>query len=192
MPMFCSARRWAAAGGWAACLCATVAAWAGPVDPVGDFLFTRGLVDGAMRTEPTTSRPPMSDLVVHAIGFVGTPYRLGGSHVESGFDCSGFVQTAYRQTLGVALPRRAAEQAEATQTIDHTDLVPGDLVFFNTLGQAFSHVGIYVGGDRFIHSPRSGAQVRLENMKEAYWRARFTGARRVEALAAGASALLGR
>ncbi|WP_243855454.1 C40 family peptidase [Aquabacterium sp. A08] len=136
------------------------------------------------------SRLPLSDLVLHAMGFVGTPYQLGGNSVDTGFDCSGFVQNAFQQSLGVRLPRRAVEQAHATQTIEKTELIPGDLVFFNTLGRAFSHVGIYVGEGRFIHSPRTGAQVRLENMKEAYWRARFNGARRVEALAAGASALL--
>lgn len=166
-------------------------AWAGPQDPVGDFLQAQGWVDGPVRAEPNMSRLPLSDLVLHAMGFVGTPYQLGGSSVETGFDCSGFVQTAFMQSMGVRLPRRAVEQAQATQTIEKTELSPGDLVFFNTLGRAFSHVGIYVGEGRFIHSPRTGAQVRLENMKEAYWRARFNGARRVEALAAGASALLG-
>jgi len=113
------------------------------------------------------------------MGFLGVPYRLGGGSVDEGFDCSGFVQATFLQSLGVRLPRRAVEQAHATQRIERSELVPGDLVFFNTLGSRFSHVGIYVGEDRFIHSPRSGANVRVENMGLRYWRTRFTGARRV-------------
>lgn len=190
MRLIRSLHPWACACAFSAGLAVAGAAWAGPQDPVGDFLHAQGWIDGPVRAEPNMSRLPLSDLVLHAMGFVGTPYQLGGNSVDTGFDCSGFVQTAFQQSLGVRLPRRAVEQAHATQTIEKTELIPGDLVFFNTLGRAFSHVGIYVGEGRFIHSPRTGAQVRLENMKEAYWRARFNGARRVEALAAGASALL--
>jgi len=75
--------------------------------------------------------------------------------------------------------RAAAEQAAATQEIDRSELKPGDLVFFNTMKQAFSHVGIYVGDGKFIHSPRSGSQVRVEDMRKTYWQQRFNGARRV-------------
>lgn len=120
-----------------------------------------------------------SDLVAHAMGFLGVPYRRGGNSAETGFDCSGFVRNVYEQTVGLVLPRRANEQAQATQTIDREDLQPGDLVFFNTMRRAFSHVGIYVGDGKFIHAPRSGARVRVEDMREAYWRKRFNGARRV-------------
>ncbi|MGJ7506754.1 C40 family peptidase [Variovorax sp. GT1P44] len=120
-----------------------------------------------------------SDLVVTAIGFLGVPYRRGGNTAETGFDCSGFVRAMYNQTVGHLLPRRAEEQAAATQKIDRTDLKPGDLVFFNTMRRAFSHVGIYVGEGKFIHSPKPGAQVRVEDMSNSYWQRRFTGARRV-------------
>jgi cell wall-associated NlpC family hydrolase len=120
-----------------------------------------------------------SELVVNAMGFLGVPYKRGGSSAETGFDCSGFVRATYEQTIGLVLPRRANEQAAATQIIDRTDLKPGDLVFFNTMRRAFSHVGIYVGDGKFIHAPRAGAQVRVEDMREAYWRTRFNGARRV-------------
>ena len=85
----------------------------------------------------------------------------------------------YEQTVGLILPRRANEQAAATETIDRKDLQPGDLVFFNTMRQAFSHVGIYVGEGKFIHSPKPGAHVRVENMGVSYWASRFDGARRV-------------
>ena len=122
-----------------------------------------------------------SDLVVTAMGFLGVPYRLGGTSAETGFDCSGFVRAIYSQTMGKMLPRVSAEQAHATQQIDRSDLKPGDLVFFNTMRRAFSHVGIYVGDGKFIHAPRSGAQVRVEDMGVAYWARRFNGARRVAA-----------
>lgn len=120
-----------------------------------------------------------SELVVTAMGFLGVPYRRGGNSVETGFDCSGFVKAIYEQTVGLVLPRKADEQAAATQVIDKQDLRPGDLVFFNTMRRAFSHVGIYVGDGKFIHSPRPGAEVRVENMGGSYWQRRFDGARRV-------------
>lgn len=127
-----------------------------------------------------------SDLVVHAMGFLGVPYRRGGNSVETGFDCSGFVRAIYEQTIGLVLPRRADQQAATTQVIDRKELQPGDLVFFNTMRRTFSHVGIYVGDNKFIHSPRSGGEVRVEDMRTPYWQRRFDGARRVTADASAA------
>lgn len=122
-----------------------------------------------------------SELILNAMGFLGVPYKRGGSSETSGFDCSGFVRTTYERTLGLVLPRRAAEQAEATTPIKKEELRPGDLVFFNTMRRTFSHVGIYLGEGKFIHAPRAGAKVRVEDMRQAYWTQRFNGARRVEA-----------
>lgn len=122
-----------------------------------------------------------SELVVTAMGFLGVPYKRGGNTAETGFDCSGFVRAIYEQSVGLLLPRRAEEQAAATQRVEKNDLQPGDLVFFNTLRRTFSHVGIYVGNGKFIHSPKPGAQVRVENMGVSYWQTRFNGARRVAA-----------
>jgi cell wall-associated NlpC family hydrolase len=130
-----------------------------------------------------------SELVVTAMGFLGVPYRRGGNSVETGFDCSGFVRAIYEQTVGLVLPRRANEQAAATQEIGKHELQPGDLVFFNTLRRTFSHVGIYVGGGKFIHSPKPGAQVRVEDMGVSYWSSRFDGARRVLAGRPGAASV---
>ena len=120
-----------------------------------------------------------SDLVVNAMGFLGVPYKRGGNSAETGFDCSGFVRAIYQQTVGLVLPRRADQQAASTQVIDKKELQPGDLVFFNTMRRTFSHVGIYVGDGKFIHSPRSGSEVRVEDMRQSYWQRRFDGARRV-------------
>jgi len=125
-----------------------------------------------------------SDLVVNAMGFLGVPYKRGGNSAETGFDCSGFVRAMYQQTVGLILPRKAEQQAAATQRIDKTELQPGDLVFFNTMRRAFSHVGIYIGEGKFIHSPKPGSEVRVEDMGLSYWSRRFDGARRVQATTA--------
>ena len=120
-----------------------------------------------------------ADLIGNAMGFIGVPYRRGGTSASTGFDCSGFVRAVYEKTVGMVLPRKAAQQAASTQVIDKKELQPGDLVFFNTMRRAFSHVGIYVGDGKFIHSPRSGSEVRVEDMRLSYWQRRFDGARRV-------------
>lgn len=122
-----------------------------------------------------------ADLISTAMGFLGVPYRRGGTDSLTGFDCSGFVVALYKESLGLVLPRTAAEQANSTQSIDVADLQPGDLVFFNTMRRTFSHVGVYVGDGKFIHAPRTGAQVRVEDMGISYWQTRFNGARRVTA-----------
>ena len=147
-------------------------------DEMARFLADKGLLSRLEQVGHTVA-DRASDLVVTAMGFLGVPYRRGGNSAETGFDCSGFVRAMYEQTVGLMLPRRANEQAAATQSIDKKDLQPGDLVFFNTMRQAFSHVGIYVGEGKFIHSPRPGAQVRVEDIGQSYWQRRFDGARRV-------------
>ncbi len=119
-----------------------------------------------------------SGLVLDAMGFLGVPYKRGGTG-GNGFDCSGFVRAMYENSLGLLLPHNAKAQAAATEKIDASELQPGDLVFFNTLRRTFSHVGIYIGEGKFIHSPRAGGEVRIENMSDRYWHQRFNGARRV-------------
>lgn len=147
-------------------------------DEMGQFMADKGLLQ-RIETAKSQLVDGASNLVVTAMGFLGVPYRRGGESLETGFDCSGFVRAMYEQTLGLLLPRRAQEQAAATQSIDKADLQPGDLVFFNTLRRAFSHVGIYVGNGKFIHSPKPGAEIRVEDMGVSYWAKRFDGARRV-------------
>ena len=154
-------------------------------DDMSRFMASKGLLTKLEQVSHTV-RDRASELVVTAIGFLGVPYRRGGNTAETGFDCSGFVRAMYEQTVGLILPRRANEQAAATQTIEKKDLQPGDLVFFNTLRRAFSHVGIYVGDGKFIHSPKPGAEVRIEDMGGSYWQRRFDGARRVHTAAPAA------
>jgi cell wall-associated NlpC family hydrolase len=127
-------------------------------------------------------RDAASELVVAAFNFLGVPYRRAGSSPEEGFDCSGFTRHLVEQTIGLVLPRRAEQQAQEAglRLVGRDELRPGDLVFFDTMRRAFSHVGIYVGEGRFIHSPRSGGQIRLESMGERYWHQRYNGARRID------------
>ena len=171
-----------------ACLLAASAAAApnGRGDDMEGFLAERGLLTQIDQVRQSVSNRA-SELVVNAMGFLGVPYRRGGNTAETGFDCSGFVKAMYEQTVGLVLPRKAEQQAAATQTIDKRDLAPGDLVFFNTMRRAFSHVGIYIGDGKFIHSPRPGGEVRVENMADTYWNRRFDGARRVDADASPAA-----
>jgi hypothetical protein len=115
-----------------------------------------------------------------AMNLLGVPYKRGGSAAETGFDCSGFVRHLYETSIGRLLPRRSDEQAAVTDKIDRSELNPGDLVFFNTMRRTFSHVGIYIGDGKFIHSPSAGKSVRVDDLRAAYWTKRFTGARRVQ------------
>ena len=147
-------------------------------DDMDKLLADKGLLTKIDHVRQNVSNKA-SELVVNAMGFLGVPYKRGGNTVETGFDCSGFVRAIYEQSVGLLLPRRAEQQAAATQRIDKNDLQPGDLVFFNTMRRAFSHVGIYVGDGKFIHSPKPGAEVRVESMGVSYWQRRFDGARRV-------------
>ena len=147
-------------------------------DDMDKLLAEKGLLTHIEQVRQSVGNKA-SELVVTAMGFLGVPYRRGGNTAETGFDCSGFVRAIYEQSIGLILPRRAEQQAAATQNITRDDLKPGDLVFFNTMRRAFSHVGIYVGEGKFIHSPRPGAEVRVESMSVSYWNRRFDGARRV-------------
>jgi len=157
-------------------------------DPVLRFLDDRGLLESVTTKGSeliSQVRDGASDLVLGAMNFLGVPYKRGGNSAESGFDCSGFTRHVFENSIGLVLPHRADEQANAPGLVkvDAKDLKPGDLVFFNTLRRTFSHVGIYLGEGKFIHSPRSGEAVRVEDMRFAYWARRFTGARRAPELA---------
>ena len=163
-----------------------------PLDPVMKLLSDKGLVGAAApaaATEaPAAAEPGLmqrvqdraSDMVVSAMNFIGVPYRRGGNSAETGFDCSGFTRKVFETSLGLMLPRRADEQAAAPGLIKvkRDQLMPGDLVFFNTMRRTFSHVGIYIGDNRFVHAPSHGKDVRTDDLSFAYWAKRFTGARR--------------
>jgi cell wall-associated NlpC family hydrolase len=162
-------------------------------DPIARLLADRGLgdPDKMPAAVPPSEyefvrqvRDRASDMVLSAMNFLGVPYRRGGNSADNGFDCSGFTRHVFEMSLGLVLPRRVDEQASAPGLlkVKREELRPGDLVFFNTLKRTFSHVGIYIGEGKFIHSPRSGGEVRVEDMRYAYWSKRFTGARRAQPL----------
>ncbi|WP_287495910.1 C40 family peptidase [Pandoraea sp. CB10b_02] len=127
-----------------------------------------------------------SDVVLGALNYIGVRYKYGGNTPDSGLDCSGFVRYVFQDTLNFVLPRRSEEMSQVGERIAKTDLKPGDLVFFNTMRRSFSHVGIYIGGDKFVHAPATGGKIRVEDLRESYWSARYNGARRVETLKASA------
>jgi hypothetical protein len=117
------------------------------------------------------------ELIKSAKTFIGVPYLWGGTSVEDGFDCSGLTMTVY-QLNGLNLPRTSAEQYSAGETIPRRDLKRGDLVFFATTGrEKVSHVGIYIGDDRFVHAPRRGKKIRIDSLANGYYAKSFLGGR---------------
>lgn len=145
----------------------------------------------ALRLSTMLSDEPPPSLVERAVGgaqatldqalaYLGIRYRRGGSSPETGFDCSGFVRHVFAETLGLELPHSARAISQNGAHVEKNELMPGDLVFFNTMRHAFSHIGIYLGNNQFIHAPRSGARVRIEDMTDRYWSRRYNGARRIQ------------
>lgn len=119
------------------------------------------------------------EVVLSAMSLQGIQYKYGGNSPETGFDCSGFVKYVFHEAAKVNLPRTARGMSSVGQAVQKNQLQAGDLVFFNTLKKRYSHVGIYIGGQKFIHSPRSGRTVSIENMNVSYWKKRYNGAKRV-------------
>jgi len=120
------------------------------------------------------------EIVKSGFNYMGVLYRRGGTSAETGFDCSGLVRRVFGDAFGLELPHNARAISQEGTKISVKDLKPGDLVFFNTLRKTFSHVGIYVGNNLFLHAPSSGGGVRLDDLRERYWVKRFNGARRIE------------
>ncbi|MEC5387656.1 C40 family peptidase [Uliginosibacterium sp. H3] len=140
-------------------------------------------------TPKPTQRPPTtaafrldqpdhaSEIVIFSLGLLNTGYRFGGSNPDAGLDCSGMVSYVVERVAGKRLPHNAAQIAAITQPIDRAELKPADLVFFNTSGQTYSHMGIYLGDGRFVHAPSSKGVIRIERLDSTYFASRFTGAR---------------
>ncbi len=181
------------------CLVCAQAAHAGPDTPApapapGDavlqLLHDKGILTQAAQVAAEVEanaivqqvRDTATEMVVSAMNFLGVRYRRGGNSAELGFDCSGFTRYIFEHSVGLVLPRRSDQQARQAglQEVKKDELKPGDLVFFNTMRRAFSHVGIYIGEGKFIHAPRTGGAVRIEDMRTAYWVKRFNGARRAD------------
>jgi len=119
------------------------------------------------------------DISIAAVGLVDVPYRYGGNTPKGGFDCSGLIVYVYNKAAGIKLPRTIQQMSSKGKSVENQPPAPGDLVFFNTTGEKYSHAGIYVGQGRFVHAPSAGGTVRLEYITAPYWAARFTEARRM-------------
>lgn len=149
--------------------CSTVS----PVAPVAS-------VETPAARTPAPARTERSEALLQALLAIGVDYRNGGKSPETGFDCSGLVAHVFLEAWGVRLPRNTKAQSQAGVPVSLAELQAGDLVFYDTLKRPYSHVGIYLGDGRFVHAPKTGAQVRIESLKSAYWSQRFNGARRIE------------
>ncbi|MFT0546536.1 C40 family peptidase [Allopusillimonas ginsengisoli] len=146
-------------------------------DPLGAYLASK-----ERRYSTPQNKPQKEAMVATALKMLGIKYSYGGTAPNTGFDCSGLVIYAAEKSLGLKLPRQSAAIARKGESIKRDDLKRGDLVFFNTRGSRFSHVGIYLGNSKFLHAPRTGSVVRIESMDINYWRKRYNGARRLAAV----------
>lgn len=146
------------------------------------LIIALSLASGAGWGDETAPQPAPSraELAIFAISLVGSVYKFGGDDPSTGMDCSGFVKYVYSQVAGVELPHNARAISKISTIIKKADLKPGDLVFFKTMRKAFSHVGIYLGQNRFIHAAnkRTGVVI-ISHLDNAYWSAKFDGARRL-------------
>jgi len=135
-----------------------------------------GRVPRAPISDPSAG---LEEISIQAMSLVGTPYRYGGNTPDSGFDCSGLVRYVVARAASVNLPRTTEAMGSRGVALERSEVASGDLVFFNTGGRPNSHVGIYVGQNRFVHAPSTGGTVRLEDMTKSYWASRYNGARRI-------------
>ena len=137
--------------------------------------------------QPPPALPPaskinaqMNNLAIYAMSLYDTPYQYGSKSRANGFDCSSFVQFVYENAVGIQLPRTSSEMSRMGMVLESNQLKPGDLVFFNTTHIANSHVGIYIGENRFLHAPSTGKAITLTRLNDKYWRDRYNGARRIK------------
>ncbi len=120
------------------------------------------------------------ELINRAMEVIGVRYRWDTELPQSGLDGSSFVGYVFKDKLGFLLPRKSTQMSRVGKPVTREELQPGDLVFFNTMRLTFSHVGIYVGDNKFIHSPSKGTNVRVDDLGSLYWDKRFDGARRLD------------
>ena len=148
------------------------------VEPAPDVI-SEAPVENSMAADETWSEHAR-EVLMSALSLTGVKYKFGGNSPETGFDCSGFVRYVFNQAASLTLPHSALAISQLGKSIPKSELAPGDLVFFKTVKNAISHVGIYMGNNRFIHSPSAGGNVRVESMQEGYWAKRYSGAQRLE------------
>lgn len=143
-------------------------------------------LDSADLAPETAGNPQNSQVTQDAIGnmllqsvsLMGIAYKWGGNTPNTGMDCSGFVRYVFNKSLGINLPRTAAEMAKVGKRVSINELQPGDLIFFNTRRGSNTHIGIYLGANKFIQSPRTGENIQISDLS-GYWAQHFNGAKRV-------------
>ncbi len=136
---------------------------------------------GLPSTATDASSVQVQTMLLHGLELIGVRYRFGGSSPSTGLDCSGLVRYIFERSMNITLPHNAFAMAQMGQSINRGDLQPGDLVFFNTLRRSFSHVGIYLGDNKFLHAPRTGSRVQVTRLDNPYWQKHYQAARRVQA-----------
>ena len=129
---------------------------------------------------PNSWQEKAQEVLINALSLTGIKYKYGGNSPATGFDCSGFVRYVFHNAANLTLPPTARAIAQIGKSVKKDDLQPGDLVFFNTLKKAFSHVGIYLGDNKFIHAPRTGKTIQVDSLQNSYWASRFEGAQRLD------------
>ena len=132
-----------------------------------------------LRSIGDKAKDSAADITSYALSLIGVDYRFGGNTPDQGLDCSGLIRYVFQQATGISLPRSARDQARVGESISRDELQPGDLAFFNTRRFQFSHVGLYIGDNRFIHAPSSGGSVEVTSLDNRYWQKAFNGARRI-------------
>jgi cell wall-associated NlpC family hydrolase len=163
-----------------AALCAPGAA----AQDVADRSFKEAAA-ASVKDAAATALHTAQDLTSAALDLIGIRYKWGGNTPATGLDCSGLVRYVFQQVTGVTLPRTAKDMSRVGEQVDVAELQPGDLVFFNTRRFAFSHVGIYLGDNRFVHAPRRGREVEVATLDSGFWQKRFNGARRMAGVLPG-------
>ena len=151
----------------------------------GFLLVVLAACTSAPPTPEKPSEPTRADysekgqeVAIFALGLIDTGYRFGGKNPEAGLDCSGMVSYIYNKSAGVKLLGSARDMARKGRAIERGNLRPGDLVFFNTRNAPSSHVGIYIGDNRFVHAPSTNGRVRIDPLSATYYAQRFEVARR--------------
>ena len=164
-------------------LVATTLAWPLAAAPSDDANSTSEpplvRAEKSLRELGNKAKDTASEITSYALSLIGVDYKFGGNTPEQGLDCSGLIRYVFQQATGMSLPRTARDQARVGDAVSIDKLQPGDLVFFNTRRFQFSHVGLYIGDNRFIHAPSSGGSVQVVSLENQYWQKAFNGARRV-------------